>query len=230
MTIIASVVPVEAALSMTRPFCVPDDEALVSVIVDELAEVVEEKAWLIESSESESSVNVRSDVEPGANVLLPVSVKSKAWFTESASPVKVIPFEAERLVLLEISSEPATSAVAKSTALVVEPEPMKIEAVNVSEICESVRPLRLDSVSIADSIVDSVVASIVVTEFRVAVERTVGASVPVDASYSRPPSVLTASEPVAESKIATNDVASVPSTTVTVLASVARSTVMLFGT
>ena len=38
-------------------------------------------------------------------------------------------------------SVPATSAVARSTAFVVEPDPMKIEDVSVFEICESVRPV-----------------------------------------------------------------------------------------
>ena len=35
---------------------------------------------------------------------------------------------------------PATSAVAKSTAFVVEPDPMNIDDVSVSDIWESVRP------------------------------------------------------------------------------------------
>ncbi len=53
---------------------------------------------------------------------------------------------------------------------------------------------------------------------------------PVVALYSSAPSVLGASEPVAESYIPTNEVESVESTTVTVEARVAKSTVILFGT
>jgi hypothetical protein len=56
------------------------------------------------------------------------------------------------------------------------------------------------------------------------------ARAPVVALYVSAPSVLGSSEPVAESYMAMNEVASVESVTVTVVASVAKSTVMLFGT
>ncbi len=67
----------------------------------------------------------------------------------------MIPFVADRFVFVEMSSVPATSAVPRSTALVVEPDPMNIDAVRVSEICESVRPVMSDMLPVVITVPDA---------------------------------------------------------------------------
>lgn len=54
---------------------------MVRVRAVEFAEVVEENAWLIANSESESKVRVRSFVVVGEKVLFPVNAKLVAWST-----------------------------------------------------------------------------------------------------------------------------------------------------
>jgi hypothetical protein len=70
-----------------------------------------------------------TDVNPA----IVVAVAPRAMFVE--------PTVSEEFARLELASNPATSAVARSIALVVEPEPMNILDVRVSDICESESPV-----------------------------------------------------------------------------------------
>jgi hypothetical protein len=97
-----------------------------------------------------------------AVVALPVNAPVNELDVTDVNPARVVdvapsamfvePIVSDEFARFVFESSPATSAVARSIALVVEPLPMKILDVNVSEICESESPVMSEILPVVMSV------------------------------------------------------------------------------